>query len=200
METQLIKMQTSSNPESPVLDVIERRRSFRAYSPHPVEKEKIKSLFEAARWAPSSMNEQPWLYILATQQQPELWQLVFDALSEGNRVWAVDAPVLIVSLARTRLKRNGMLNPSAQYDLGAANALLSLQATALGLNVHQMGGFDKEQLVKNLNVPLNEFEPVVIIAVGYPGDVKKLPENLQQRETAPRARFVQESFVRDKSF
>jgi nitroreductase len=146
------------------------------------------------------MNEQPWLYILATQQQPELWQLVFDALSEGNRVWAVDAPVLIVSLARTRLKRNGMLNPSAQYDLGAANALLSLQATALGLNVHQMGGFDKEQLVKNLNVPLNEFEPVVIIAVGYPGDVKKLPENLQQRETAPRARFVQESFVRDKSF
>jgi len=200
MEAQLSKMQTSSAPESPVLDAIERRRSLRSYSTHPVEEEKIKSLFEAARWAPSSMNEQPWTYILATQQQPELWQSVFDALSEGNRVWAVDAPVLIVSMARTRLLRNGILNPSAKYDLGAANALLSLQATALGLNVHQMGGFDKEKLVNNLNVPLNEFEPVVIIAVGYPGDVKKLPENLQQRETAPRIRYVQESFVMNKGF
>jgi nitroreductase len=201
MEAQLISnMQTSSNLESPVLDVIERRRSLRAYSAKPVEPEKIKSLFEAARWAPSSMNEQPWTYIYATKEQPELWTKIFNTLSEGNKIWAVNAPVLIVSLARTRLLRNGMPNPSAKYDLGAANALLSLQATALGLNVHQMGGYDKESLARNLSVPLSDFEPVVIIAVGYPGEVNELPDNLRQRETAPRARYVQQSFVMTKHF
>ncbi|MBX2947533.1 MAG: nitroreductase family protein [Cyclobacteriaceae bacterium] len=200
MEAQLIKMQTTSTIESPVLDIIESRRSLRAYSVRPVEEEKIKSLFEAARWAPSSMNEQPWTYLYATKEQPELWSKVFETLSEGNKIWAVDAPLLIASFVRTKHIRNGVPNNAARYDLGGANAFLSLQATALGLNVHQMGGFDKAKLVENLNVPLEEYEPVVVMAIGYPGDAEKLPENLKQRETSPRVRYTQESFVMNKSF
>lgn len=186
--------------EAPVLDVIKERRSKRAYSDEPVEEDKIRLLFEAARWAPSSMNEQPWMYVYAIKNQPELWDKIFETLSEGNRIWAVDAPLLIVSLARTKFIRSGLTNTSARYDLGAANAFLSLQATALGLNVHQMGGYEKQMLVENLNVPLDEFEPVVVLAVGYPGDVEKLPYNLKQRETSPRLRYPQEHFVRNKSF
>lgn len=185
---------------APVLELIKERRSKRAYSTQPIEEDKIKSLFEAARWAPSSMNEQPWTYLYATKDQPELWNRIFESLSEGNRIWAVDAPLLIVSLARIKFIRNGRTNTSARYDLGAANAFLSLQATALGLNVHQMGGYDKDKLVENLNVPLEEFEPGVVIAVGYPGDAEKLPDNLKQREEAPRLRYPQESFVMNKSF
>ena len=200
MEAQLINMQASSNLESPVLDIIERRRSLRAYSEKPVEQEKIKSLFEAARWAPSSMNEQPWIYIYATKEQSELWTKIFDTLSEGNKIWAVNAPLLIVSMARKKHIRNNNPNGSAKYDLGGANAFLSLQATELGLNVHQMGGYDKAKLIENLNVPLEEFEAGVVMAVGYPGDANKLPENLKQRETSPRVRYTQESFVLNKSF
>ena len=200
MEAQLTKMQTSSSVETPILDVIERRRSLRAYSGNPVEEEKIKSLFEAARWAPSSMNEQPWIYIYATKEQPELWSKIVETLSEGNKVWAMDAPLLIVSLARKKHLRNNNPNGLANYDLGGANAFLSLQATMLGLNVHQMGGFNKVILAQNLNVPLEEFEPTVVIAIGYPGEADKLPENLKQRETAPRVRYTQESFVMNKSF
>ena len=186
--------------DAPVMEVIQKRRSKRAYSNQPGEEEKIKSLFEAARWAPSSMNEQPWTFIYATKDQSELWNRIFETLSEGNRIWAVDAPLLIVSLVRTKFVRNGRTNTSARYDLGAANAFLSLQATALGLNVHQMGGYEKEKLVENLNVPLDEFVPGVVIAVGYPGDAEKLPDNLKQRETSPRLRYPQESFVMNKSF
>ncbi len=200
MTSILEKVTPATGFDAPVLDVIKDRRSKRAYSNQPVEEEKIKSLFEAARWAPSSMNEQPWTYIYTTKDQSELWNRIFETLSEGNRIWAVDAPLLIVSLARTKFIRNGRTNTSARYDLGAANAFLSLQATALGLNVHQMGGYDKEKLVENLNVPLDEFEPGVVIAVGYPGDAEKLPDNLKQREEAPRLRYPQESFVMNKSF
>jgi nitroreductase len=196
----LEKVTPATGFDALVLEVVKDRRSKRAYSNQPVEVEKIKSLFEAARWAPSSMNEQPWTYIYATKNQFELWNSIFETLSEGNRIWAVDAPLLIVSLARTKFIRNGRTNTSARYDLGAANAFLSLQATALGLNVHQMGGYDKEKLFENLNIPLDEFEPGVVIAVGYPGDSEKLPDNLKQREEAPRLRYPQESFVMNKSF
>lgn len=200
MITILEKVTPTTGFNAPVLEVIKERRSKRAYTSQPVEEEKIKSLFEAARWAPSSMNEQPWTYIYATKDQPELWNRIFETLSEGNRIWAVNAPLLIVSLARTKFVRNGRINASARYDLGAANAFLSVQATTLGLNVHQMGGYDKEKLVENLNVPLDEFEPGVVIAVGYPGDAETLPDNLKQRETSPRLRYPQESFVMNKSF
>jgi nitroreductase len=189
----------SGDFESPILEVIQMRRSRRAYSNRLVEKENIASLFEAARWAPSSVNEQPWLYLYATKDQPELWNKIFEALNESNKVWAVNAPLLILSLARRNYLRNDRPNLSARYDLGAANAFLSLQAAHIGLNVHQMGGFNAEKVKENLNVP-DHFESVVIMAIGYPGLADTLPAHLKEREMAPRERYVQQEFVMNKTF
>jgi nitroreductase len=195
----LAGMQKSAEFHSPILDVIQTRRSRRAYSDQPVELEKINSLFEAARWAPSSVNEQPWVYIYATKDQPELWNKIFDSLNDPNKVWAAHAHLLIASLVRKNFTRNDMPNHSAKYDLGAANAFLSLQASQVGLNVHQMGGFKPQVLKENLNIPDN-YDSVVIMAIGYPGEISLLPENLQLRERAPRERFLQQEFVMNKTF
>src|SRR5690348_9127068 len=113
-------IKTSAEFESPVLDLIRHRRSRRAYSNQPIEPDKIKSLFEAARWAPSSMNDQPWAYIYATKGQP-LWEKLFEALNDSNKVWAKDAQLLVLSLARKTFALNGRPNAAATYDLGQAN-------------------------------------------------------------------------------
>lgn len=191
--------QKSAVFESPILEVIQMRRSSRAYADRPVGKESIDSLFEAARWAPSSVNEQPWLFLYATKDQQVLWNKIFECLNDSNKIWAVNAPLLIVSLARKNFTRNDKPNQSARYDLGAANAFLSLQAAHLGLNVHQMGGYDATKAKQNLNIP-DHFETVVIMAIGYPGDVALLPENLKLRELAPRERYLQQEFVMNKTF
>jgi nitroreductase len=192
-------MEKSSQFDAPILEVIRNRRSRRAYNDKLVEPEKIRSLFEAARWAPSSLNEQPWFYIYATSDQRGLWNKIFQAVNEGNKVWARHAPLLIVSLARKNFIRIDSPNPSARYDLGAANAFLSLQAAHLGLNVHQMAGFDHQTIIQNLAVP-DSYEPVIVMAIGYPGDTEKLPDNLKARELAPRERYVEHEFVMNKSF
>lgn len=199
METIVAQMSKSSQIEFPVTELIENRRSRRAYSSQPIESEKINTLFEAARWAPSSMNEQPWAYIYATKDQPELWGKLLNTLSESNKIWAMQAPLLILSMARKTYLRNGAINGSARYDTGAANAFLSMQATRVGLNVHQMGGYDRQQAIESLNIP-ETHEPIVIMAIGYPGDPETLPLNLKQRENAPRERYTQESFVMNKPF
>lgn len=193
-------MTTSTHTEAQIIDVIANRRSRRAYAATPIETNVIESLFEAARWAPSSMNEQPWVYLYATHAQDELRGKMLQTLSESNRIWADAAPLLIASFARKKHSHNERPNLMASYDLGAANALLSLQATALGLNMHQMAGFDRELLIANLNVPVDEFEPGVIMAVGYPGDPDELPVNLRMREFAPRLRYRQSEFVMNQSF
>ncbi|MFZ5999129.1 MAG: nitroreductase family protein [Bacteroidota bacterium] len=192
-------MNTSTEIEAPVIKEISERRSRRAYSAQAVSAQTIHSLFEAARWAPSSVNEQPWIYVYATKDQPELWNKLFEPLNDTNKVWAKDAPLLVLSLSRKTFTRNGRFNGSAQYDLGAANAFLSLQATALGLNVHQIGGYDRQKAVELLNVP-DTFEPGVVLAIGYPGDPELLPEPLKQRELSPRERQRRESFVKNSSF
>ncbi|MGE0770081.1 MAG: nitroreductase family protein [Cyclobacteriaceae bacterium] len=194
-----MKASKSNDLAIPVLDVIQQRRSRRAYADKAVEPEKIKLLFEAARWAPSSVNEQPWTYLYATREQEELWSRILNTLADGNKIWAKDAPLLVMSMARKYFSRNGRPNHSAKYDLGSANGFLSLQATALGLNVHQMAGFDGEKARVDLNVP-DEYELGVIMAIGYPGDPDQLPENLKARELAPRQRTDIEQFVFNKSF
>lgn len=192
-------MQKSTEFELEVLPEIQNRRSRRAYSSTPLESEKIQSLFEAARWAPSSLNEQPWTYIYATKDQPELWNKLLSVLNEGNITWASDAPLLVLSLYRKNLLSNNQPNGSAKYDLGGANAFLSLQATSLGLNVHQMGGYDRQKAKDVLNIP-DSFDFGVMMAIGYPGDPATLSENLKQREVAPRERYVVQEFAMNKSF
>lgn len=198
METQTIELKSNAI-EHPVFAEIRERKSRRAYLPTPVSGETIKSLFEAARWAPSSSNEQPWAYLYATKDQPELWEKIFDSLMEGNKFWAREAPLLVVSMVRKNFLKNDKPNGSARFDLGAANAFLSLQATHLGLNVHQMGGFEKEKIIRNLNIP-DTHEPVVVLAIGYPGTPEQLAEPFKTRETAPRERFTQEFFVMNNTF
>jgi nitroreductase len=192
-------MKRSNEFHFPVMDLIRKRRSVRAFSSEPVEQEKINSLFEATRWAPSSTNEQPWVFIYATKQQGELWDRLFGALNDGNKQWAKDAPLLILSLARKNFTRYPGPNAHALYDLGGANAFLSLQAVELGLQVRQMAGFSEENAIRLLNIPA-EFELGVFMAVGYPGDPAALPEPLKAREVAPRERFLQDVFVMNEPF
>lgn len=192
-------MQKSNQFEHPISDLIKNRKSTRAFSTQPIEPERISSLFEATRWAPSSTNEQPWVYIYATRDQLELWDKLFTCLNEGNRIWAKDAPLLILSLARKNFSRFSGANAYAMYDLGGANSFLSLQAVELGLQVRQMAGFHHEKAIRQLNIP-ETYEVGVFIAVGYPGDPHTLPENLKLRELAPRERFLQQEFVMNHTF
>ncbi len=192
-------MQKSNQFEHPVLDLIKNRKSTRAFSTQAIEPQRINSLFEATRWAPSSTNEQPWVYIYATRDQEELWSKLFSCLNESNRVWAKDAPLLILSLARRHFTKYTGANAHAMYDLGGANSFLSLQAVELGLQVRQMAGFHLEKTIKELNIP-DTFEIGVFIAVGYPGDPQALPENLKARELAPRERLRQQEFVMNQTF
>lgn len=192
-------MQTSNQFEHPILDLIKNRKSTRAFSPRLIEAERISSLFEATRWAPSSTNEQPWVYIYATRDQDELWNKLFNCLNEGNKIWAKDAPLLILSLARKNFTRFSGVNTYAMYDLGGANSFLSLQAVELGLQVRQMAGFHLDKTIKQLNIP-EHFEVGVFIAVGYPGDPQSLPEKLKSRELEPRERIRQQEFVLNRTF
>lgn len=192
-------MQKSNQFEHPISDLIKNRKSTRSFSEQPIEQPIIRSLFEATRWAPSSTNEQPWVYIYATREQEELWNKLFSCLTEGNRIWAKDAPLLILSLARKNFTKYGGPNAYAMYDLGGANSFLSLQAVELGLQVRQMAGFFQEKAITELNIP-DTFSIGVFIAVGYPGDPQGLPENLKVRELAPRERILQHEFVMNHTF
>lgn len=172
--------------EASVIDVIKDRKSIRAFSHKAIEPEKINALFEAARWAPSAMNEQPWMYVYAEDSQ-QLHLDIVDTLYPGNQSWAAKAPLLIVSIMRENFINNGSHNGSALHDTGMANYALSLEATSLGLHTHMMGGFHQAALKKKLNLP-QDLRPVVVIAVGYAGNPDELPEGLKQREFAVRAR------------
>ncbi len=187
-------MEKTAVIEHEIINEIKIRKSGRAYSERLVEPEKIHQLLEAARWAPSSMNEQPWRYIVAKKDDTVLYNKVFGSLAESNQSWVKNAPVLIVSLARRTFIRNGVANRHALYDTGAANSLLTIQTSALGLNAHQMGGFDYEKLKSALAIS-DDMEIAVVISIGYPGEIDKLPEALQKRELAPRERYIQSELI-----
>lgn len=193
-------MQKSNQIEHPILDLIRNRRSSRSFSSQPIGASIINSLFEATRWAPSSTNEQPWLYIYATRDQTELWNKLFECLNAGNKIWAKDAPLLILSLARKNFSRYTGANAHAMYDLGGANSFLSLQAVEFGLQVRQVAGFSPQLTIEQIKIPTDIYEIGVFMVIGYPGDPQTLPENLQVRERVPRERFLQQEFVMNQTF
>lgn len=178
----------------PIHELLAQRWSPRAYDERPVEPEKLASLFEAARWAPSSNNEQPWRFIVAEKREELQWNRLFACLVEGNRKWSQPAPVLILSLASLNFEDEGKPNRHALHDTGLAVENLALQAAAVGLAAHQMAGFDTEKARIDLKIPAG-YEPVAIIAIGYPGDPNVLADHLKQREVAPRTRRPITEFV-----
>jgi nitroreductase len=187
-------MEKLAETKVPIHEPIGRRWSPRAFSERPVEPEKLLSLFEAARWASSSSNEQPWAFIVATNADPKNYEAMLGVLVDFNRGWARKAPVLILTLAHTQFDKDGRPNRHALYDLGQAAANLSLQATAIGLATHPMAGFNVEAARQRFAVP-EGWEPVSVIALGYPGDPGSLDDTLRQRELAQRQRKPLSSFV-----
>lgn len=186
-----------SNPapvEFPVNDLIRNRWSPRAFADKPVPAEVLRSLFEAARWAPSSNNEQPWAFLVATKDDAKNFEKSLGSLVEFNANWAKKAPVLVIAVAKLAFAKNKAPNRNAQYDVGAASLQLALEATARGLVVHQMAGFDPETAKEAYDIP-EGWEPIAAMAIGYPGDASSLPEPYQTREKAPRTRKPMREFV-----
>lgn len=170
-----------------VHELLRRRWSPVAFADRLVEPEKLGSLFEAVRWAPSSFNEQPWSFLLTTRDDPTEFQRMLACLVEGNQTWAQHAPVLILSIAKLNFERTGQPNRHAFHDVGLASTSLAIQATDLGLHVHMMAGIQVDKIRQEYSVP-DGHDPVAAIAVGYLGDASSLPEKLQRREAAPRQR------------
>jgi nitroreductase len=178
----------------PINDVIRERWSPRAFSDRPVTREILRSLFEAARWAPSSSNLQPWAYIVATKDDQENFGNVLGSLVEFNAGWAQHAPVLALSVAQVKNPKDGAPNRHAFHDVGSASAQLTFQAVSLGLLVHQMAGLDPDTARETFDIP-PDWEAVAALAIGYPGDPASLPEKLREREVAPRVRKPLAEFV-----
>jgi nitroreductase len=189
-----MSLKKTAETQFPIHEIIGQRWSPRAFSERPVEPEKLITILEAARWAASSANEQPWAFLVATRDDPKNYEAVAAVLVDSNRTWAEKAPVLILAFAHTQFAKNGNPNRYAFHDVGQAVANLSLQATALGLTVHQMAGFNSEVARERFAVPA-DWEPVSVIALGYPGDPEALAEKLREREIAERQRKPLETFV-----
>jgi len=180
----------------PVHDIIGNRWSPRAFDSRAVEPEKLKALFEAARWAASSYNAQPWSFIVATKDHPANYKKVLECLVEFNQGWAKNAPVLALSVAQLNfaMPDNKAPNRHAFHDVGLAVANLALQAHALGLEVHQMAGILPDKAREVFGIPAG-YEAVAGIAIGCPGDPAVLPDGLRERELAKRTRKELETFV-----
>jgi nitroreductase len=185
-------VKNTAKTEFPILPVLAERWSPLAFSSRPIERDKLQRLFEAARWAPSCSNEQPWIFVV-THHGTEGFNRMTECLAEGNS-WAKNAAILMLSVARMTFSRNGTPNRHGMYDTGAAVANLLAQATTEGLEVHQMAGYDVEKAREVLHIPEHD-ALCAMIAVGYYGDPGSLPEKLRAREETPRRRKPQSEFV-----
>jgi len=180
-------------------EIISLRWSPRAFSDKTISNEDLRSIFEAARWAASSYNEQPWSFIVASKtDHPDAYEKLLSTLVEFNQSWAKTAPVLALSVARDTFERNGNTNHHSFHDVGLAVGNLLAEATARGIYVHPMAGFSAEKAIKAFNIP-NSHTPVAAMALGYPGDPNQLPDNLAEQEQQPRKRkSLQEFLYTDK--
>jgi nitroreductase len=185
--------------DHPVHEFIRERWSPRAFSEKPVPAEVLRSLFEAARWAPSSNNEQPWAFIVATKEDHAVHAKLVSTLVEFNQAWAKHAPVLAIAVSELAFARNGHPNRNAFYDTGAAVSDLTTEAVSRSLLVHQMAGFDPHKAIELFSIP-SGWEPISAFAIGYPGDHQSLPETLRERELAPRTRKPLADFVMSGSW
>jgi nitroreductase len=183
-----------ATPAHPIQELIATRWSPYAFADRPVSEDDLRSLFEAARWAASSYNEQPWRYIVATKAKPDEYERLLSCLVEGNQAWAKAAPVLALGCTSLNFALNGKPNAAAVHDLGLASATLTLEATARGLFVHQMIGIVPDRARQVYGIP-EGVQPVTGLAIGYAADPNTLPEKLRERDLAPRQRKTLGEFV-----
>ncbi len=187
-------MSKRSSTDYPVHELITKRWSPYSFDDRPVSDSDIHSLFEAARWAASSYNEQPWSYIVATKEDAAEFERLLSCLVEGNQVWAKAAPVLALGIATLKFARNKKPNRVAVHDLGLAAGNLCLEATARGLMVHQMVGILPDKAREIYEIP-EDSEAVTGLAIGYVGNPDSLPDTLKERDRAARQRKPLGEFV-----
>lgn len=177
----MIKGSSIRKADHPVDSLFLDRWSPRAMSGDEIPEEDLMTLFEAARWAPSSYNNQPWR-ILFARRKGEHWPLFFDLLAETNKIWAQHAAALLVIISKTTFDHNGKPSVTHSFDTGAAWASLALQGYMKGYVVHGMQGFDYERAKADLGIP-DGFRVEAMAAIGFPGDRDTLPEELRNRES-----------------
>ena len=180
------KMKYAQPSTEGVLPVILERWSPRAFADRNVNPSDLKTIFEAARWAPSSFNEQPWRFFVG-HRNSETYKKIFDTLVPFNQAWVQTAPVLILGVAKTRFSHNDSPNNYAVHDLGAADGFITLQAASMGIVTHQMAGFDQAKAREAFEIP-EIYAIGSVMAMGYHGDLSSLDEHYQAQEQSPRSR------------
>ncbi len=197
MKVSQIRTAQHRQPEHDIFRLFTERWSPRAMSGEPVTIQELNRLFEAARWAPSSYNEQPWRFIYAMHGTPA-WDTMFNLLVEGNRAWCGTAGALLTLCAKRSFSHNAKPNGSSVFDAGAAWQNFALQGSHMGLVVHAMAGFDRDKAREDLHIP-EDYAVCCMIAVGRVGDVSSLPLPLREREL-PSGRKKIEEFVMEGAF
>lgn len=176
-----------ASPDHPIQPMLAERWSPYVFSDRPVSTEDLRSLFEALRWAASSYNEQPWRYIVATQEDAEEYERLLSCLVEANQAWARHAPVLVLAIVQTRFERNDKANPAAEHDLGLAAGNLLAEASARGIDVHQMIGIQPDRAREIYAIPEGS-KPLTALAIGYAGDPASADSQFAERDRTPRTR------------
>jgi nitroreductase len=187
------------NPIDKVIEPIAKRWSPRAFSSKAIDPKILDTLFEAARWSASSYNEQPWRFMVASKDNHDHYQNMLSVANEWNQKWASLAPVLVLTVAKTHFSHNDKPNKHAWYDLGAAVASFSLEAAAHNIFVHQMAGIDPAKAKEIFAIPQG-YEVVSLLAVGYLGEIKNLPEEFHKGETRERTRKHMSELVYTSKF
>jgi len=197
-----IESKKIAEPAHEIHSLFKERWSPYAFSRKSVPSEDLKACFEAARWAPSSYNEQPWRYLTATSEQKKLHAALVECLAEPNRPWAKRAPVLAIGLYKSTFTKNGKDNKAAPHDLGIAGAFLTVEATRRGLYVHQMIGILPDVVKEKFSIP-EDVVPYTGLAIGYRGtdaDLAELPDNYADRDKGERSRKSLDEFVFGSDF
>ena len=185
-----------ADTDYPIHELLQKRWSPRAFSEKLIDTELLNQLFEAARWAPSSYNEQPWRFIVARKDNEEAYEQLASVMNDFNQSWAMDAPVLVLALTKTTFDLNGRDNPHAGHDLGQAIAHLTFEATKNDLYVHQMAGILPEKARELYNIS-DDYNPMTMFAIGYKGQPESLNDKMKKQETSPRIRKDLDEIVFD---
>jgi nitroreductase len=168
-------------------ELITQRYSPFAFTDKDITDEEIQKFLEAARWAPSCFNEQPWRFLIAPKRNPTVYEKLFECMFDGNKAWAASAPVLMLVCAKRNFSHNNKPNNYHQFDTGMAMQNFILFALECGVYVHQMAGFDHEMAARNFEIS-DEYTILSIAVIGYPGDITQLPEEILKRANRPRVR------------